>query len=305
MPKSNSRGFGRTTAISVIGVQVHRQYARAARIGYTVTAVITTALGMTIASAYVPPVVAVFLGVIAGIACGAVVFVAVRIWPAARFAWWWLPEISAITMLLWLWSILATHAPIPVRGIVMAAVLGSLVPRWTRGRFVAILWCVVVRHRLRSCFAQFIVANRSGSLPLILGARPTPVGERVWIYLRSGLSAGDLEHRADKIAVACHASSVVVERASSKTAALVRLDIKRREVLTRMVSNPVVGLITPETFQKPGLAGHDGLNLEQLPAQKPALAPPQPSTKSGDANLMAKVPGAVMRDGEDVSDWID
>ena len=30
-----------------------------------------------------------------------------------------------------------------------------------------------------TCFAQFIISNQSGSRPLILWARPTPVGERV------------------------------------------------------------------------------------------------------------------------------
>ena len=62
-----------------------------------------------------------------------------------------------------------------------------------RRPIVALGWCFVVRHRLRTCFAQFIVANQSGSLPLILAARPTPVGERVWIYLRPGLSVNELQ----------------------------------------------------------------------------------------------------------------
>ena len=34
---------------------------------------------------------------------------------------------------------------------------------------------------IRTCFAEFIITNRTGSLPLILWAIPTPVGERVWI----------------------------------------------------------------------------------------------------------------------------
>ena len=53
---------------------------------------------------------------------------------------------------------------------------------------IAVAWCLIVRHRIRTCFAQFIISNQSGSLPLILWARPTPVGERVWVWLRTGLS---------------------------------------------------------------------------------------------------------------------
>jgi hypothetical protein len=313
MPKSNRNGFSRSGAtVSVIDARVHRSYARTARIGFTVAALVTSAISMTIASAYTPPILAVLIGLLAGMLCGAVVFAAVRIWPIARIFWWWLPELATVTVLLWLWSLLATHTPIAVRAIVMTAVLGSLMLRWTRTRVVAVLWCLVVRHRLRSCFAQFIVANRSGSLPLILGARPTPVGERVWIYLRPGLSPTDLDHCADKIAVACHAASVIVECASTRTAALVRLDIKRREVLGGMVANPLAGLITPAALRKPGADTPEGLDLDQVPeaAPRPAKAaralPATAAPKQATVTRLPAVPaGSVVRDGEDVSDWID
>ena len=87
--------------------------------------------------------------------------------------------------------------------------------RPVRSRIHQALWCLVTRHRIRACFSEFIITNRTGSLPVILRARPTPVGERVWIWLRPGLSLDDLLDRLDKIAVACWATAALAEAASS------------------------------------------------------------------------------------------
>lgn len=113
-----------------------------------------------------------------------------------------------------------------------------------RAPCVAWLRCVVVRHRLRLCFAQFVRAvsrTRSGSLPLILWARPTPAGERVWVWvwLRPGLDLTDLEGKTSKFAVACWAGEVRVVRASERYAALLRVDIARRDPPTAEVLSPL------------------------------------------------------------------
>jgi hypothetical protein len=126
------------------------------------------------------------------------------------------------------------------------------------------------------CFSQFIIANKSGSLPLILWARPTPVGERVWVYLRPGLSLSRLQSRLDEIAVTCHASSVLVELASeSKKAAYLRFDIKRREVLTAKVSSPLTEVIDTENMPS-GYTVPTGvptaLDLPDVPAESPLAA---------------------------------
>jgi hypothetical protein len=76
-----------------------------------------------------------------------------------------------------------------------------------------------------------------------LWARPIPVGERVWLWLRPGLSLDVLQDRLDKIAVACWASAALAEAASRSNAAFVRLDIKRRDVLTGTVTSPLLDLI--------------------------------------------------------------
>ena len=167
-----------------------------------------------------------------------------------------------------MWSLLATHTPLVVRATVVAAIIAALLIPTVRRPIVALGWCFVVRHRLRTCFAQFIVANQSGSLPLILAARPTPVGERVWIYLRPGLSVNELQSRVDKIAVACHASTVIIDRASSRTAAFVRVDIKRRDVLGGIVGTPLATIhsISPESLEDTQPAHLAALDLGDLPA---------------------------------------
>src|SRR4051812_23021320 len=40
-------------------------------------------------------------------------------------------------------------------------------------------WCVVSRHRARTCFRSTWTMTYSGRLPLLLWSRPTPVGDRI------------------------------------------------------------------------------------------------------------------------------
>jgi hypothetical protein len=183
-----------------------------------------------------------------------------------------------------------------------------------RRRIVALAWCVIVRHRVRTCFAQFIIANQSGSLPLILWATPTPVGERVWVWLRTGLSLADLQSRLEKIAVACWASSVQAERASDGNAAYVRLDIKRREVLTAAVGSPLVDLVDPDTptAEPKPVTVPTALDLPDVPRTEIPMArvtprangtpAPTPIRKPASPAPQPVVTGAK---GEDLSDWID
>jgi hypothetical protein len=56
-----------------------------------------------------------------------------------------------------------------------AAPQAALLARPVRAWIYQVIWCLITRHRLRTCFSEFIITNRTGSLPLILWARPTPV----------------------------------------------------------------------------------------------------------------------------------
>ncbi|MEU7970810.1 hypothetical protein AB0B48_02055 [Micromonospora sp. NPDC049089] len=312
MSKSSPRRFaGRSTGtVTVIEAKVHRSSARNARMAFILTAVIVGLLSAVVAASSIHPILAVFVGALIGVPTGGLVWLLVRIWPVIRLLWWWTPETLLGILLLTAWVQLANHTPTVVTLIVVALVVG--VPaaiRPVRKQVVAWTWCLVVRHRLRVCFAQFIIANQSGSLPLILWARPTPVGERVWVYLRPGLSEKDLEGRLDKIAVTCHASNVLIERASENNAAYLRFDIKRREVLTAHVGSPLVDVIDPSApVSASPLTVPTALDLPDvtaptitLPAQgKPDSKKPVATTANGSKPAAS----SASPEADDVSDWI-
>ncbi|MGY0004125.1 hypothetical protein [Micromonospora sp. I033] len=295
--------------MTVIEARVHRSSARNARLAFILTAVIVGLLAAVVAASYMHPILALFVGVLVGLPLGGIVWVLVRIWPVLRLLWWWSTEISAVTIGGYCWTQLANHTSTLVMLLVVALVVGvpAAIPA-SRRRIVAWTWCLVVRHRLRVCFAQFIIANQSGSLPLILWARPTPVGERVWVYLRPGLSAKDLESRLDKIAVACHASTVLIERASERTAAYLRFDIKRREVLTANVGSPLVDVIDPTTptVEQAPVTVPTALDLPDVEA--PVITLPtqgKPAAKKPATTANGSKPAASSSTAEDdVSDWI-
>src|SRR5205823_4681252 len=132
-----------------------------------------------------------------------------------RIFWYWLPEILLGLGLVYGWTALMETANLAVSLLVVVLVAG--VPAAVgpiRRALWALALCLVVRHRLRMCFASFIASNWDGTLPLILLARPTPAGERVWVWLRPGLSIGDLEAdgQLKRLAVACWANEVRVVR---------------------------------------------------------------------------------------------
>ncbi len=325
MAKSNSRGgFGRRGGgtVTVIETRVHRSSIRNARVGFIITAFVVALLTMTIASDRMHPILALLLGLMLGTAVGACVWVLIRIWPVIRLIWWWTPEILLALTVVYGWTALARHTTLPLRMLIVTILVGvpaAVMP--INRRIRALAWCLIVRHRLRTCFAQFIIANRTGSLPLILLARPTPVGERVWVYLRPGLAMGDLENRLDKIAVACHATQVMVDRAGS-SAAFMRLDIKRREVLSDTVDSPLVGLVdhnqldttnvdrdlvdTDTTIMLPGNGSTVPTELD-LPDVK--LHPVKPTArvepvKPRPTPVPSPAPVVTGPSGEDITDYI-
>ncbi|MFC0533143.1 hypothetical protein [Phytohabitans kaempferiae] len=307
-------GRGKGATVTVIDSRVHRSSVRNAKLAFILTLAIVAVLATTVASSYMHPILGLLLGLFLGAVIGALVGAVVLVWPVLRVLWWWATEVSLVTGLVYGWVALATHTNVFVRLAVVLILVG--VPAAVspiRRRIVAVAWCLIVRHRLRVCFNQFIVANRSGSLPLILWARPTPVGERVWIYLRPGLSAKDLDARLDKMAVTCWAASVLVERASTTNAAYLRVDIKRREVLTDLVTNPLVDEIPglddlgiPRTKKPAATATVGGLDLTDVPADDTVTVPaPRPSPRPSPAPTPAPATAtANSADGEDISDWI-
>jgi hypothetical protein len=240
MPKSNRSGG----TVTVIEQPVMRSFMRKAKaVFYIVWATVGLLAAVVIASK-LEPILALLAGALAGLIIAAVAASVVAAWPVIRVIWWWLPELSLTGGLVTGWLELASHTDLAVRLVTVAGVVGipaAIGP--VRRRVYALTWCQVSRHRIRTCFNEFIITNRTGSLPLVLGARPTPAGERLWVFLRPGLSLADVQQRLDKLAAGCWADSVLADRASASNSALVRIDIKRRDPLTGTIPSPLKTVI--------------------------------------------------------------
>lgn len=283
MLKSTGRSwFGtsnRHASVAVIEAPIARSYRRKAIIAFFVTTPAVGLLAGIVIGEYLHPILGFILGMLLGAVVGVTVAVFIAVWPVLRVLWHWLPEIALTCGFVYGWTALMQSASLPVSLLVVTVAVG--VPTAVgpiRHRVAAWAWCLIVRHRLRLCFAAFIATNRHGTLPLILPARPTPAGERVWVWLRPGLSLKDLEAegQTQKLAVACWANEVRVMRAGRRNAALIRIDITRREPLAHDVASPLPHLV-PEGIPtnaptSPGLPPV-GLDLSEVPPTSSVTVP--------------------------------
>jgi hypothetical protein len=302
-----SRGNG---TITVIEEPVLRSYRRKAKIVFYVTWVIVGILAATVAASKWHPIIALLAGLAFGLITGAVAGAIVAAWPVIRAIWWWAPETVIIGALVLGWIELAEHTTLIYRLASVAVIVG--VPsavKPVRARINQVTWCFVTRHRVRTCFSEFIITNRTGSLPLILWAVPTPAGERVWIWLRPGLGLDDLLERLDKIAVACWATAAVAEAASRSNAAYVRLDLKRRDVLTKTITSPLLDMIhsgAPATARDTtGIPA--ALDLPDVPASEVIPVKPTPLRRPDTHSKMpdgASPPAPASGVPADIADWI-
>jgi hypothetical protein len=241
-------------AIAVVEAPVSISYARKARITFLTVAVSVGAVVAMVLAVFAHPVLAVLIGILTGLVCGFVAAVLVRVWPVLRVLWWWSTEITIGVLLVLAPSVLSHETSAWLALAVLVAAAGLCVGVGPVRRWLsAWSWCLVVRHRLRLCFAQFIrsaARTRAGCLPLVLWARPTPAGERVWLWLRPGLDLVDLDGRLGQVAVACWAGEARVVRASTRYAALVRVDLARRDPLIGKVASPLALLIPRQDNQR-------------------------------------------------------
>jgi hypothetical protein len=235
-----SSGFGRRGGtVTVIEDHVSRSYARTAKIAFWVIATVVSVLAATVASSYWHPIIALAAGIGLGVAVALPVSAVIAVWPVLRVLWWWLPEIIAVAVLVYGFTYLCQHTPLYVRLAVVLSVAAPAAFPQVRAEVMKVAYCFISRHRIRTCFAEFIIGNNRASLPFLLWAKPTRVGESVWVWLRPGLSAGSLNERLEQIAVACWADKVTIERASTTNAAYLRIDITRRDALTGTVASPL------------------------------------------------------------------
>ena len=310
MPNSNRAGFlgQRGGTVTVIEQPVMRNYMRKAKIVFWVVLVSVGLLAACVLSSRWHPILALLAGAVIGLVVAAVAASIVAAWPVIRVIWWWLPELSLTGSLITGWAELASHTGLILRVIAVTVLVGVPLAIAPVRRYLSRLaWCQISRHRIRTCFNEFIVTNRTGSLPLVLGARPTPAGERLWVVLRPGLSLADIQQRLDKLAAGCWADTVLADRASASNSALVRIDIKRRDPLTGTIGSPlktVIGRVIPA--RKSPVPPPAGLDLTDV--QVGDLIPP----KNGTSQDRSKWPNVAARrdaqpvspEPDDTSDWI-
>jgi hypothetical protein len=254
---------------------------------FLATVATAAVLGAIVLTPWFGPLWGFVLGLAAGFVLGLLAGAVVAVWPVLRVLWHWSAEITLCLLLVsgstWLSARTAPVVPLLAVVALAATVLG--VPRLRR-RVRSWVWCAIVRHRLRLSFAAFMRSHNRihvrGAQPLILLARPTPAGERVWVWLRPGLDLEELENNTARLAVACWASAVRVACTSPHHAALVRIDVTRRDPLTGLVAAPLVGLV-PAAPARAELELGDadgGLDLDQVPEPVPA-AGPMPRQRGG------------------------
>jgi hypothetical protein len=247
MTRGRLFGDRRVGTVAVVEAPVSQWYARKARITALMVGVGATAVTTAVLSVLCHLLQAVLLGVVTGVVCGVVTGVLVRVWPVLRVLWWWFFEITAATIGVG-GPVALAHATsgwAALTAVLLVAVCCAAVGP-VRRLLLAWWWCLVVRHRLRLCFAGIVRGAggvRPGSLPLILWARPTPAGERVWLWLRPGVDVADLDGKTGRIAVTCWAKQVRVVAASERFAALIRVDVARRDPLAVRIDSPLALLI--------------------------------------------------------------
>jgi hypothetical protein len=146
-------------------------------------------------------------------------------------AWHWRYELGLVTGLAtvalasgymlgaaWLIAMAAT-------GVVLLAAATLWPP--ARRRLITRTWCVITPHRVRTGCAHAWVQSRDGRLPVILYTTPADFGERVMLWCRAGITAGDLEAAREILRTACWASDVRVVT-SARYPHIVVLEVVRR-----------------------------------------------------------------------------
>lgn len=231
-------------------------------------------------------------------------FDVMEVWVTPKRSWFvlivgtlirWRAELLLFTALITSWVWLCHEVGKAGAWLILAGLfVVLLVLPWTRWFVFARFWCLVDRHRLRTCLRQTKIRtmNLDGALPFILWARPTKTGERIWLWSRAGSSAGDLEDALEYIAPACYAREARVHTVR-KLSTLFAVDIVRRDPLDRStpIDSPLAkiaaligGKSTPEGTEPIRAASVTPLHTA------PKKAPARPS---------------VVASVEDVSDYID
>jgi FtsK/SpoIIIE family len=162
----------------------------------------------------------------------AVVAAIVRLLAALfRLVWPFRRELAAFFVLCggwWLvgrvvpgwWSLVAT---LVIGGALLRVErISTPVRAWLRGGRV--------RRQLRAGLKQTRSANLDGKLPWVVKVRPTPIGDRLWLWLRPGQSLEGLDPRAAELRVAVGSRDVRLSRDERRSDRIV-VDVIRHDTL--------------------------------------------------------------------------
>jgi hypothetical protein len=150
-------------------------------------------------------------------------------------------------------------------------------------------WAVMSRHRIRACLVNtraMAPMTYNGKLPYLLWSRPSPIGERIRVWLPAGLSVKDIETVSDRLAAACWAIETRIEP-SPRHAMVCMIEIVRRDPLgTSRVLRPQVVDALPEPVTAHGnvipLPRRDQVVNHMAPTTAPkSAAPPVPAEQPG------------------------
>jgi hypothetical protein len=221
-------------------------------------------------------------------------------------------ELTGVTLTVFTASLVGAFLPVVWAYTVVLSLLTALFALpWSRRFVVGRMWCVIDRHRLRLCLRQTKVRtmNMDGSLPLMLWARPTKTGERIWMWIRAGSAAEDIESALGYIAPACYAREARLHQVR-KVTTLVAIEVIRRDPLSK--PEPILSVLKkyiPVLDKNRSTEGTEAIkaatviDITSTPVEPVVVANERKSRKTTAVPVTA-VP-SVMVGGEDLSDYID
>ncbi len=110
--------------------------------------------------------------------------------------WHWRYELGLVTglagILLASGYVLGAAWLIAITVIGLVLFTGAMLWAPSRRRLFARAWCIITPHRVRTACTHSWIQSRDGRLPTVLYTTPAEFGERVTLWCRAGITAGDL-----------------------------------------------------------------------------------------------------------------
>jgi len=187
-------------------------------------------------------------------------------------------ELTVITVLVTVFILLRTEGGMSAQWVVIteSTVCGlACLVRGTRAR----MWAVSDRHRVYKCFKETRTMTPSGAMPHQFWSSPSPVGERIRVWLPAGLSVNNIDVILLELAAACYAVEARVEQ-NEKFSHLVVITIVRRDPFTGK-------RLSPDYRGNVPTKGSDGA-FAPLPDRSTLIVPTPPSEHPSVAAMQGK-----------------